>query len=62
VLSVPDSEGQSRSSGLPAVWGYVPDGRYIIVILDKIDVNTILVSTAYEVPEPKIKHKKKKRK
>jgi uncharacterized DUF497 family protein len=62
VLTAPVSEGHSNSSGLPAVWGYVPDGRFIIVIFDEIDEDTIRVSTAYVVPEPGIRRKKKKRK
>jgi uncharacterized DUF497 family protein len=52
VLTDPDSDGTSRSSGLPAVWGYCPDGRYIIVGYEQIDEDTIRVVTAYEVPEP----------
>jgi uncharacterized DUF497 family protein len=60
VLAAPTSEGHSKSSGLPAVWGYVPDGRFIIVIFDEVDEDTIRVSTAYEVPEPRSKRKKRK--
>ena len=52
VLNDPDSEGTSRSSGLPAVWGYTPDGTYIMVVYVQIDRDTIRVRTAYEVPEP----------
>ena len=52
VLTLPDSEGTSRSSGLPAVWGETEDGRYIIVVYEQIDDETIRVVTAYEVPEP----------
>ena len=51
VLGGPTSEGTSRSSGLPAVWGYTSDGEYIIVIFEQIDEDTIRVVTAYEVPE-----------
>ncbi len=62
VLVAPVSEGHSSSSGLPAVWGYVPDGRFIIVVFEGIDDDTIRVITAYEVPEPRAKPRKKKRK
>jgi uncharacterized DUF497 family protein len=51
VLGAPASEGTSRSSGLPAAWGYTPDGDYIIVVYEQIDADTIRVVTAYEVPE-----------
>jgi uncharacterized DUF497 family protein len=51
VLGAPTSEGTSKSSGKPAVWGYTPDGTYIIVIYEEIDADTIRVVTAYEVPE-----------
>ena len=62
VFAAPVSEGHSASSGLPAIWGYVPDGRYIIVIFEEIDEDTAYVVTAYDVPEPVSKRKKKKRK
>jgi hypothetical protein len=62
VLAAPVSEGHSKSSGLPANWGYVPDGRFIIVIIDEIDADTIRVRTAYEVPEPRAKPKRRRRK
>lgn len=52
VLGAPLSEGVSHSTGRPAVWGFTPDGTYIIVIYDEIDEDTIRVVTAYEVPEP----------
>ena len=51
VLGSPNTEGKSKSSGLPAVWGYTAEGIYIIVVYQKIDVDTIRVVTAYEVPE-----------
>lgn len=52
VVCNPVSRGLSRSSGLPAVWGYTDDGRYVIAIYEGIDDVTILPVTAYEVPEP----------
>lgn len=52
VLAAPTSEGKSQSSGLPAIWGYTEDGRYVIVVYEEIDQDTIRVVTAYEVNEP----------
>ena len=50
ILAAPESEGHSKSTGHPAVWGHVPDGRFIIVVFEAIDEDTIRVITAYEVP------------
>jgi len=52
VLSNPSSEGVSRSTGSPVVWGYTSADRYIIVVYEEVDQETIRVITAYEVPEP----------
>ena len=52
VIGDPVRTGQSRSSGLPAAWGYTGDGRYIIAIYEQLDELTVLPVTAYEVPEP----------
>ena len=49
----PQSKGYSRSSGLPAAWGYTHDGRYLIAVYEELDDMTILPVTAYEVPEPR---------
>ncbi len=46
-----ESTGISRSSGRPCVFGYTPDGRYIVVIYEEVDDHTVLPWTAYEVPE-----------
>ena len=61
VLAAPASEGHSHSTGYPAVWGHVPDGRFIIVVFEAIDDAAIRVLTAYEVPEPRGKPKRKKK-
>jgi hypothetical protein len=53
VVSSPCSKGVSRSSGLPAGWGYTDDGRYIMAVYDELDDGTLLPVTAYEVPEPR---------
>jgi hypothetical protein len=50
VLANPEKEGFSRSSGLPCVFGTVQDGRYIIVVYEAVDADTINPVTAYEVP------------
>ena len=53
VLANPDSEEEvSRSSGLPCVFGSTPDGRFIIVVYELIDEDTIYPVTAYDVSEP----------
>ena len=36
VVCSPDSKGYSHSSGLPAVWGYTADGRYIMAVYEDI--------------------------
>ena len=51
VVCNPIRRGVSRSSGLPAAWGYTEDGRYIIAIYEEIDPVTILPVTAFEVAE-----------
>ncbi len=42
----------SRTSGRPCVFGYTPDGRYIIVVFEEIESQTVIPVTAYEVTEP----------
>ena len=53
VVQRPFDVRVSRSSDLPAAFGYTEDGRYIIAIYDFIDDVTVLPVTAYEVPEPR---------
>jgi uncharacterized DUF497 family protein len=52
VLRDYESEGISRSSRLPCVFGYTADGRYIMVVFKELAVDTIYPVTAYDVPEP----------
>jgi uncharacterized DUF497 family protein len=52
VLEDPESTAFSHSSGRPCVFGHVPDGRYIVVIYEEIDDDTVIPVTAYEVSEP----------
>jgi uncharacterized DUF497 family protein len=53
VLANPDSEDFSQATDRPCVFGYTPDGRFIVVIYEEIDEETIVPITAYEVPEPR---------
>jgi hypothetical protein len=41
----------SRSSGLPILFGFAPDGRYILVVYAQIDDITIYPVTAYIVEQ-----------
>ena len=52
VLENHESIGHSRSSGRPCLFGYTPDGRYIVVVYEEVDEDTVLPVTAYEVLEP----------
>jgi hypothetical protein len=52
VVCNPYSRGYSRSSQLPAAWGYTADGRYIMAVYEELDELTLLPVTAYEVSEP----------
>ncbi len=49
VVCNPMKIRKSRSSGLPAAFGYTEDGRYIIAIYKYLDDMTILPVTAYEI-------------
>jgi uncharacterized DUF497 family protein len=49
VLMNPDRIGLSQSSGLPTAFGETTDGRYIIVVYQQIDDDTVRPVTAYEL-------------
>lgn len=51
VLASHESASSSRSTGRPCVFGHTPDGRYVVVIYEVVDEDTVLPVTAYEVPE-----------
>lgn len=51
VLLDPVGRDVSRSSGLPIVYGFTPDGRYVLVVFEQIDETTLYPVTAYEVEE-----------
>jgi uncharacterized DUF497 family protein len=53
VLANSSLEETSRSSGLPCVFGYTPDGEHIIVVYEIVDGDAIYPVTAYPVPEPR---------
>ncbi len=48
VVFNPVAKEESRSSGLPIVYGFTSDGRYILVVYDE---TTIYPVTAYVVEE-----------
>jgi uncharacterized DUF497 family protein len=52
VLENPESTGTSRSTDRLCLFGYTPDSRYIVVVYEEIDDDTVIPVTAYEVPEP----------
>jgi len=52
VLQNHESRTVSRSSGRPCVFGRALDGRYIVVVYEEFDEDTVVPITAYEVPEP----------
>jgi len=49
VVSNPQSEGISRSSGNTVAFGFIPDGRYICCVFSRFGQDTIQPITAYEV-------------
>jgi len=51
VILNPVDRDVSRTSGLPIVFGFTPDGRYILVVYEQIGGETIYPVTAYEVEE-----------
>ena len=61
VLANPTEKGLSDSSGLPAVWGYTTDGRFVMAIYRELDQVTIQPVTAYEVPARATRKKKRKK-
>lgn len=52
VLANPVGSVKTRNTLRPSVFGYTPDGIFIIVIYEQVDEDTIYPVTAYEVPEP----------
>lgn len=52
VFDDPVRSSTSNSSKRPMVFGYAIDDRYIAVIYEEIDADTVYPVTAFEVPEP----------
>ncbi|MFW5693268.1 MAG: DUF4258 domain-containing protein [Thermoguttaceae bacterium] len=52
VLENCELTSASRTSGRPCVFGYTPDGRYIMVVFENMESHTVVPVTAYEVSEP----------
>jgi uncharacterized DUF497 family protein len=52
VFDHPIGLGTSDSSKRPMIFGYTAGGRYITVIYEQIDEDTVYPVTAFEVPEP----------
>lgn len=44
--------GTSASSRRRMIFGYTADGRYIAVVYEQVDEETVYPVTAFEVPEP----------
>lgn len=49
VIFNPVDRDVSRLSGLPIVFGFTPDGRYILVVYEQIVDVTVCPVTAYDV-------------
>ena len=49
VLLHPVAHDISLSSGRPMVYGFTPDGRYIVVVYENIGQDMLYPVTAYEV-------------
>jgi hypothetical protein len=49
VLTDPVSDGVSRSSGRPMVFGFTRTGKSIAVVYEQVDEETVYPVTAYEV-------------
>jgi hypothetical protein len=52
VFDHPVGFDTSDASGLPMVFGFTIDDRYIAVIYEQIDKDRVYPVTAFEVPEP----------
>ena len=51
VLAEPEGRSTSRSSGLPLVFGATSTGRFIAVVFQEIDADTVKPVTAYDLEE-----------
>jgi hypothetical protein len=51
IVSSPDFEDVSRSTGNPLAFGSTSDGRFLCCVFRRLDDDTIEPITAYEVEE-----------
>ncbi len=49
IMLDPEHTSVSRSSGRPIVFGYTNTGKYIAVVYEQIDADTVYPITAYEI-------------
>jgi hypothetical protein len=49
ILADPEDRGISRSSGLPVAYGTTSLGRYIAVVYQQVDADTVRPVTAYDL-------------
>jgi hypothetical protein len=63
LLNPRSTRAPSRSSGLPTVFGWTSTGRYLAVIYEVVDDDPLALRpvTAYDVPSPAEKKKRRSR-
>ncbi len=63
LLNPESSRAVSRASGLPTAFGWTSTGRHLAVVYELIDEDplTLRPVTAYDVPPPAPKKKRRKR-
>lgn len=63
LLGRESSRAVSRSSGLPTVFGWTTTGRHLAVVYELVDDDpmTFRPVTAYDVPPPAYRQKRRKR-
>lgn len=63
LLNPQSSRAVSRTSGLPTAFGWTSTGRYLAVVYELVDEDplTLRPITAYDVPPPAPKKKRRKR-
>jgi uncharacterized DUF497 family protein len=63
LLEPGSSRAVSRSSGLPTAFGWTSTGRHLAVVYELVDEDplTLRPVTAYDVPPPSPKRKRRKR-
>ncbi len=51
IVSDPEHEDSSRSSGRPMAFGFTTDGRFVACVFEKIDDATVYPITAFEIED-----------